>query len=120
MDPIRQIADISQSTGMWHHADAAYAGSAMICPEFRHLQDGVELVDSYTFNPHKWLLTNLIVLFWAADRSKLTDALSIQPAYLKNEASGNPAAIDYRELACPTWEAFPSVKIMVCSSLIRR
>ena len=63
MDPIRAIAAIASENGMWHHADAAYAGSAMICPEFRELQDGVELVDSYTFNPHKWLLTILIVRF---------------------------------------------------------
>ena len=52
--------------------------SAMICPEFRELQDGVELVDSYTFNPHKWLLTNFdCSVFWVADRSKLIDTLSI-------------------------------------------
>ena len=112
MDPIRQIAEIAQSTGMWHHADAAYAGSAMICPEFRHLQDGVELVDSYTFNPHKWLLTNFdCSVFWASDRSKLTDALSIQPAYLKNEASGNPAAIDYRDWHVPLGRRFRALKL---------
>ena len=91
MDPIRAIASIATKNGMWHHADAAYAGSAMICPEFRELQDGVELVDSYTFNPHKWLLTNFdCSVFWVADRSKLIEALSILPPYLRNETEDNP------------------------------
>ncbi len=112
MDPIRPIAAIAKDHGMWHHADAAYAGSAMICPEFRHLQDGVELVDSYTFNPHKWLLTNFdCSVFWVADRSKLIDALSILPAYLKNESSENPAAIDYRDWHVPLGRRFRALKL---------
>ncbi len=112
MDPIRPIAAIARDHGMWHHADAAYAGSAMICPEFRHLQDGVELVDSYTFNPHKWLLTNFdCSVFWVADRSKLINTLSILPAYLKNESSGNPAAIDYRDWHVPLGRRFRALKL---------
>ncbi len=112
MDPIRPIAAVAKDHGMWHHADAAYAGSAMICPEFRNLQDGVELVDSYTFNPHKWLLTNFdCSVFWAADRSNLIDALSILPAYLKNESSGDPAAIDYRDWHVPLGRRFRALKL---------
>ena len=44
--------------GLWLHIDAAYAGSSFICPEFRPLLDGVELADSFNFNPHKWMLVN--------------------------------------------------------------
>ena len=43
---------------MWLHIDAAYAGSSFICPEFRPLLDGVEMADSFNFNPHKWMLVN--------------------------------------------------------------
>ncbi|MCH1512347.1 MAG: pyridoxal-dependent decarboxylase [Acidimicrobiales bacterium] len=112
MDPIRPIAAIAKKYGMWHHADAAYAGSAMICPEFRELQDGVELVDSYTFNPHKWLLTNFdCSVFWVADRSKLINALSILPAYLKNESSENPSAVDYRDWHVPLGRRFRALKL---------
>ena len=112
MDPIRPIAAIAKSHNMWHHADAAYAGSAMICPEFRHLQDGVELVDSYTFNPHKWLLTNFdCSVFWVSDRAKLINALSILPAYLKNEQSENPSAIDYRDWHVPLGRRFRALKL---------
>ena len=112
MDPIRAIASIATKNGMWHHADAAYAGSAMICPEFRELQDGVELVDSYTFNPHKWLLTNFdCSVFWVADRSKLIEALSILPPYLRNETEDNPAAIDYRDWHVPLGRRFRALKL---------
>jgi aromatic-L-amino-acid decarboxylase len=58
MDPIRAIGEICRNHNIWLHVDAAYAGSAALCPEFRHLQDGVELADSYAFNPHKWMFTN--------------------------------------------------------------
>ena len=112
MDPIRPIAAIARTHNMWHHADAAYAGSAMICPEFRYLQDGVELVDSYTFNPHKWLLTNFdCSVFWVSDRAKLINALSILPAYLKDEQSENPAAIDYRDWHVPLGRRFRALKL---------
>jgi aromatic-L-amino-acid decarboxylase len=49
---------VQQDHGMWLHVDAAYAGSACICPEYRHYLDGVELADSFNMNAHKWLLTN--------------------------------------------------------------
>jgi len=88
VDPVRAVGDIARRHGMWHHVDAAYAGSAMICPEFRHHQDGLELVDSYTFNPHKWLLTNFdCSVFYVADRTPLIETLSILPPYLRNAAS---------------------------------
>lgn len=47
-----------QSNGMWFHVDAAYAGSACICPEYRHYIDGIEEADSFNMNAHKWFLTN--------------------------------------------------------------
>lgn len=112
MDPIRSIAAIAKQNRMWHHADAAYAGSAMICPEFRELQDGVELVDSYTFNPHKWLLTNFdCSVFWVSERSKLIESLSILPPYLRNETEDNPSAIDYRDWHVPLGRRFRALKL---------
>lgn len=52
------VHDYIQSNGLWFHVDAAYAGSACICPEFRHYIDGVEEADSFNMNAHKWFLTN--------------------------------------------------------------
>ena len=112
VDPIRPIGEICQEEKLWLHVDAAYAGNAMICPEFRHHQDGLELVDSYTFNPHKWLMVNFdCSVFYVADRSPLIDCLSILPPYLKNEASESGAVIDYRDWHVPLGRRFRSLKL---------
>jgi aromatic-L-amino-acid decarboxylase len=112
VDPVRAVAALAAEHDLWHHVDAAYAGSAMICPEFRHLQDGVELADSYTFNPHKWLLTNFdCSVFWVADRSKLIDTLSITPPYLRDSASDAGTVIDYRNWHVPLGRRFRSLKL---------
>ena len=90
----------------------AYAGSAMVCEEFRHHQDGLELVDSYTFNPHKWLATNVgCSVMWVADRRPLIDTLSVLPPYLRNEASASGAVIDYRDWHLPLSRPFRSLKL---------
>ena len=95
IDPVRQIAEIARREAMWCHVDAAYAGSAMICEEFRHHQEGLELVDSYTFNPHKWMFTNFDCnLYYVANRKPLLDAMSILPPYLRNEATLSGEVID--------------------------
>jgi aromatic-L-amino-acid/L-tryptophan decarboxylase len=112
IDPVRAVAEICAEAGAWHHVDAAYAGTAMICPEFRPLQDGVDLVDSYTTNPHKWMFTNFDcnVLF-VRDRRPLLDTLSITPAYLRNEASDSGQVIDYRDWHVPLGRRFRALKL---------
>ncbi len=112
VDPLRAIAGVARPAGMWHHVDAAYAGSAMICPELRWMQDGVELVDSYTFNPHKWLFTNFDAnVFYVADRAPLLETLSILPPYLHNEASESGAVLDYRDWHVPLGRRFRALKL---------
>ncbi|MFV2038973.1 MAG: pyridoxal-dependent decarboxylase [Acidimicrobiales bacterium] len=112
VDPVRTIAEVARESRMWHHVDAAYAGTAMICPEMRHHQDGVELADSYTFNPHKWMLTNFdCSAFWVADRAKLIGALSILPPYLRNDASASGEVVDYRDWHVPLGRRFRSLKL---------
>ncbi len=112
VDPIRRIAEIASAADMWSHVDAAYAGSAMICPEHRHHQDGIELVDSYTFNPHKWMFTNFDCnLYFVADRKPLLDAMSILPPYLRNEATLSGDVIDYRDWHVPLGRRFRALKL---------
>ena len=72
IDPIKEIGEIAKKENCWFHIDAAMSGTAMLCPEFRHFQDGVELADSYCFNPHKWMFTNFDCdVFWVANRQEL-------------------------------------------------
>lgn len=57
-DNVVEIGNVCNEFKIWLHVDAAYAGSAFICEEYRHLMSGVEKADSFNFNPHKWLLVN--------------------------------------------------------------
>lgn len=112
VDPVRDIATIAKREGIWVHVDAAYGGSAMVCPEQRHRQDGLELVDSYTFNPHKWMFTNFDCnLYYVADRKPLIGAMSILPPYLRNEATLSGKVIDYRDWHVPLGRRFRSLKL---------
>lgn len=112
VDPIAAIGQVAMNHGLWHHVDAAYAGTAMLCEEFRHHQAGVEQADSYVFNPHKWMMVNFdCSVLWVADRSPLIDTLSILPPYLKNEASEEGAVIDYRDWHVPLGRRFRALKL---------
>ena len=112
VDPVRGVGEVAARCGMWHHVDAAYAGSAMVCEEFRHHLAGVELVDSYTFNPHKWFATNLdCSVLWVADRVPLIDAMSIDPPYLRNEATDSGRVIDYRNWDLSLGRPFRALKL---------
>ena len=112
VDPVRAIGEICRREGIWLHVDAAHAGSATICSEHRGLNDGVEHADSYTFNPHKWLLTNFDCnCFWVADRAALINALSVLPEYLRNRASESGQVIDYRDWHIPLGRRFRALKL---------
>ena len=112
VDPIGAISSIAAEHGMWHHVDAAYAGTAMICPEFRVYQPGLEHVDSYTFNPHKWMMVNFDCnVLWVADRKPLIDMMSILPPYLRNQASQEGDVIDYRDWHVPLGRRFRALKL---------
>ena len=112
LDPLPAIGAICRTEGIWFHVDAAMSGTAALCPEFRFIQDGVELADSYTFNPHKWMFTNFDCnCFYVADRKALIDALTVLPEYLRNTATESGAVFDYRDWHIPLGRRFRSLKL---------
>ncbi len=112
MDPLPEISAVCRENGLWFHVDAAMSGTAALCPEFRHFQDGVELADSYTFNPHKWMFTNFDCnCFYVADREALINTLSILPEYLRNQATESGVVFDYRDWHIPLGRRFRSLKL---------
>ena len=112
MDPIAAISDVCRKNNLWLHVDAAMSGTAMLCPEFRHLQNGIDFADSYNFNPHKWMFTNFDCnCFWVADRKALIQTLSILPEYLRNQATDSGAVIDYRDWHIQLGRRFRSLKL---------
>jgi aromatic-L-amino-acid decarboxylase len=114
VDDVSKIADVvrREAGDMWIHVDAAMAGTAAVCPEFRWIHDGLEQADSYCFNPHKWMFTNFDCnAFWVADRKSLIDALSILPEYLRTAEHLSGDAIDYRDWQIPLGRRFRALKL---------
>ncbi len=112
IDPVTEVGWVANNFDAWLHVDAAFAGSAALCPEMRFLNAGLDTADSYVFNPHKWLLTNFdCSAFYVADRASLNDALSITPEYLRNPASESGAVVDYRDWQVPLGRRFRALKL---------
>jgi len=111
-DSVRAVGEVCERHGVWLHVDAALAGSAAVCPEFRWMHDGLEYASSYCFNPHKWLLTNFDCdCFFVADRETLLRSLTIVPEYLRNAASDSGDVIDYRDWQVPLGRRFRALKL---------
>jgi len=112
IDPLPEIGKVCERENVWLHVDAAMSGTAAVCPEFRHIHDGIDYADSYCFNPHKWMFTNFDCdCFYVADRAALISSLSVLPEYLRNKATESGAVIDYRDWQIPLGRRFRSLKL---------
>jgi aromatic-L-amino-acid decarboxylase len=112
IDPVPEIGRICREHDLWLHVDAAMSGTAALCPELRFIHEGVDLSDSYCFNPHKWMFTNFdCSAFYVRRRKELIDALSILPEYLRNEATASGAVIDYRDWHVQLGRRFRALKL---------
>ena len=84
VDDVDAVGRLCERTGTWMHVDAAYAGSAMVCPEFRWAFAGIERADSLVVNAHKWMLNpNDCSLLWSRRPNDLRAAFSLTPEYLR-------------------------------------
>jgi aromatic-L-amino-acid decarboxylase len=111
-DALPAIGEICKKHNLWLHVDAAMAGTAALCPEFRYLQNGLEFADSYCFDAHKWMFTNFdCTCFYVADRETLTHSLSIVPEYLRNPATESGSVFDYRDWHVPLGRRFRALKL---------
>ncbi|KAI9505105.1 hypothetical protein GGI25_000388 [Coemansia spiralis] len=112
IDDLSGIADVAEAEHIWFHVDAAYAGSALACPEFRPLAIGSERADSFNFNPHKWMLTNFdCSALWVADSTHLVNALSIHREYLPRVKGDTSFVKDYRDWQLPLGRRFRALKL---------
>ena len=110
IDPVRAVADICRRHGLWLHVDAAYAGSAAVCPEFRRLLDGCEHADSMVTNPHKWMLTQAdCSVFYTSRPDVLRRAFSLIPPYL--ETARDPRAVNLMDYGVPLGRRFRALKL---------
>jgi aromatic-L-amino-acid decarboxylase len=110
MDPLRPIGEICRRYGVWLHVDAAWAGSALVLPEHRGMLDGIEHVDSFVFNPHKWMFTNFdCSAHYVRDPDALVRTLEILPEFLKTRERSQ--VIDYRDWSVPLGRRFRALKL---------
>jgi aromatic-L-amino-acid decarboxylase len=109
-DDVATLADVARRHDLYLQVDAAWAGSAMICPEFRHLMRGADQADSFVFNPHKWLFTNFdCSAHFVKDTKALTDTLGIRPPFLRT--LGKEGFVDYSEWSLPLGRRFRALKL---------
>lgn len=110
IDPIAEISKVCKKYKIWHHVDAAYAGTALILPEMRWMSEGVEEADSFVFNPHKWMFTNFdCTAYFVKDPMALVNTFTITPDYLKT--SVDEEVKNYRDWGIPLGRRFRSLKL---------
>ena len=110
LDAVRPVGEICEKHQIWLHLDAAYAGSALILPEYQDMIDGIEMADSFVFNPHKWLFTNFdCTAYFVKDVDALLNTFTILPEYLKTQTRGQ--VNDYRDWGVPLGRRFRALKL---------
>ncbi|MBM2813857.1 MAG: aromatic-L-amino-acid decarboxylase [Ignavibacteria bacterium] len=110
IDPIDEIGEICRKYSVWLHVDAAFAGSALVLPEIRPLLKGMEYVDTFVFNPHKWMFTNFdCSAYFVRNKETLIRTFEIMPEYLK---TGSDSVVNnYRDWGIQLGRRFRALKL---------
>jgi aromatic-L-amino-acid decarboxylase len=109
VDPVAAVAEICEREDVWLHVDAAYAGAAMVCPEFRWAWEGIERADSVVVNPHKWLFTPVdCSALWTRRPADLHAAMTLVPEYLR---AGDEDALNLSEYGPALGRRFRALKL---------
>ncbi len=110
VDPLKPIAEICQKHKVWLHVDAAFAGTALLLPEYQWMAAGMEMADSFVFNPHKWMFTNFdLSVYLVKDVDALIRTFEVLPEYLKTSTRGQ--VNDYRDWGIPLGRRFRALKL---------
>ncbi|XP_069561840.1 histidine decarboxylase [Brachyistius frenatus] len=109
-DKLSELGPVCEEEGLWLHVDAAYAGSAYLCPELRWSLEGIEFAHSFVFNPSKWMMVHFdCTAFWVKDKFKLIQTFGVDALYLRHENS--QAATDFMHWQIPLSRRFRSLKL---------
>lgn len=110
IDPLKKIAEIAKKYHLWLHVDAAYAGNALLLDEYRWMIKGIEEVDTFVFNPHKWLFTNFdCSAYYVKDKEALVNTFQIVPEYLKTKTDDQ--VNNYSDWTIPLGRRFRALKL---------
>jgi aromatic-L-amino-acid decarboxylase len=115
VDPVPEIADFCERTGVWLHVDAAYAGPAAVCEEHRWALAGAGRADSLVVNPHKWLFTPIdCSVLYTRRPDVLRDAFSLVPEYLRTSEEDVTNLMDYGPALGRRFRALKLWAVMRC------
>lgn len=110
IDPLEEIGKVASRYKIWLHVDAAFAGTALLLDEYRWMINGIEQVDSFVFNPHKWMFTNFdCSAYFVKDKDSLINTFSIAPEYLRTKTTG--MVNDYRDWGIQLGRRFRALKL---------
>lgn len=110
VDPLESIGKICKKHLLWLHVDAAWAGTALLLPEMRHTIRGIENVDTFVFNPHKWMFTNFdCSAYFVKDKAALIRTFEILPEYLKTPE--DKRVNNYRDWGIQLGRRFRALKL---------
>ncbi len=109
IDNIKEVGIICKKYDLWHHVDAAHLGSALICEEYRHWIEGIENVDTFVFNPHKWLFTNFdFSAYFVKSKDLLIKTFEIMPEYLRINVDN---VVNYKDWGIQLGRRFRALKM---------
>ena len=110
IDPLEEVGRICRTHDVWLHVDAALAGTALALPELRWMAEGIENVDTFVFNPHKWMFTNFdCSAYFVRDRDALIRTFEIHPEYLKTKDGSR--VNNYRDWGIQLGRRFRALKL---------
>jgi aromatic-L-amino-acid decarboxylase len=110
IDDLKAIASVTEELQVWHHVDAAFAGTAAILPEYKWMIEGIEKCDSFVFNPHKWMFVNFdCTAYFVKNKEWLIRTFEILPEYLKTKTRGK--VNDYRDWGIALGRRFRALKL---------
>lgn len=111
-DNLLEIGPVCRENQVWLHIDAAYAGSALCCPEFRQFMPGIEYSDSFNFNLHKWMMVNFdCSAMWFRDTRKVQEAFTVDRIYFQHNVEMDSKTPEYRNWEIPLGHRFRALKV---------
>lgn len=117
IDDVNAVSDIANKYGLWHHVDAAYAGTALMLEEYHHLRNGIAASDSFVFNPHKWMFIQFdCSVYFVKDPELLIRTMSTSPSYLMSQYGDR--VNNYRDWGIPLGRRFRALKFWMTLHLL--
>jgi glutamate/tyrosine decarboxylase-like PLP-dependent enzyme len=116
IDPLPELADIAREHDCWFHVDAAYGGALSFSDTHKTKLRGIELADSITFDPHKWMFVPFScgATLVRDGGQVLRDSFNMSPEYLSEDRGFSDAEYDFFRYGQMGTRRFNALKLWMC------